>query len=56
MNKAAHDLTGKYLAYVANKRRMYLVDFKGRFHNMGKAPFAQAERYAKLLNLPIKVR
>lgn len=56
MNKANHDITGKYVAYVAEKRRMYLVDYKGRFHHMGKAPFVQAERYAKILGLPIKVR
>ena len=56
MDKATHDMVGKYLAYVASKKRMYLVDYKGRFHSMGRAPYAQAERYAKILNLPIKVR
>ena len=56
MDKATHDMVGKYLAYVADKKRMYLVTRNGRFHSMGKAPFAQAERYAKILGLPIKVK
>ena len=56
VNKYTHDIIGKYLAYVVDKKRMYLVDYNGRFHHMGKAPFAQAERYARLLGLPIKVR
>lgn len=56
MNKANYDLTGKYVAYHAEKGRMYLVDYRGRFHHMAKGDFARAQRYAKILGLPIKVR